>query len=128
MTMPAATASAPAVSAAISEWRSAIGAAYVSTAADDLRAAAGATFPTRATVFAIVRPADTREVQECVRIANKFTVPLYPVSTGRNWGYGSRSPVRDAVILDLGRLNKIIDLNEDLAYVTVEPGVTQRQL
>ena len=77
---------------------------------------------TRAVVIAIIRPANTQEVQECVRIANRFTVPLYPISTGRNWGYGSRSPVRDAVILDLGRLNKIIDLNEDLAYVTRRAG------
>ena len=126
--MPAATAPAPAVSAAIAEWRSAIGAAHVSTAADELRAAGAATFPTRAVVIAVIRPANTQEVQECVRIANRFKVPLYPISTGRNWGYGSRAPVRDAVILDLGRLNEIIDLNEDLAYVTVEPGVTQRQL
>jgi 4-cresol dehydrogenase (hydroxylating) len=32
------------------------------------------------------------------------------------------------VLLDLGRLNRIIELDEELAYVTIEPGVTQRQL
>jgi 4-cresol dehydrogenase (hydroxylating) len=32
------------------------------------------------------------------------------------------------VLLDLSRMNRIVDFNEDLAYVTVEPGVTQRQL
>ncbi len=31
-------------------------------------------------------------------------------------------------LLDLGRLNRILDFDEALAYVTVEPGVTQRQL
>src|SRR5205823_2405790 len=31
-------------------------------------------------------------------------------------------------LLDLARLNRIIDFDEELAYVTIEPGVTQRQL
>ena len=63
-----------------------------------------------------------------MRIANRHRVPIYPISTGKNWGYGSRSPVRDSVLLDLGRLDRIIEVNEELAYVTLEPGVTQRQL
>ena len=33
-----------------------------------------------------------------------------------------------SVLLDLGRLNQIVDFSEELAYVTVEPGVTQGQL
>src|SRR5262249_33621177 len=35
---------------------------------------------------------------------------------------------RDAVLVDLGRLNQIVDFDEELAYVTLEPGVTQGQL
>lgn len=31
-------------------------------------------------------------------------------------------------LLDLSRLNQIVDFNEELAYVTVEPSVTQSQL
>jgi 4-cresol dehydrogenase (hydroxylating) len=37
-------------------------------------------------------------------------------------------PTADAVLLDLGRLNRILEFDEDLAYVTIEPGVTQGQL
>jgi 4-cresol dehydrogenase (hydroxylating) len=37
-------------------------------------------------------------------------------------------PVCDGVLLDLSRLNRIVDFDEKLAYVTLEPGVTQRQL
>ena len=33
-----------------------------------------------------------------------------------------------SVLIDLSRLNRILDFHEKLAYVTVEPGVTQRQL
>ncbi len=87
------------------------------------------TFATSQRVVAIVQPRDRAEVQECMRVANALRVPVYPVSTGKNWGYGGRVPPADAsVLLDLGRMNRIVDYDEDLAYVTVEPGVTQRQL
>ncbi|MBT3221309.1 MAG: FAD-binding oxidoreductase, partial [Proteobacteria bacterium] len=43
--------------------------------------------------------------------------------------YGSRVPTDDgSIILELHRLNRIVEYSEDLAYVTVEPGVTQQQL
>jgi 4-cresol dehydrogenase (hydroxylating) flavoprotein subunit len=88
-----------------------------------------ATFATTQTVPAIIRPGNRAEVQECVQIANQYKTPIYPISKGKNWGYGSSVPAQDGcVIMDLGRLNRIIDYNEKLAYVTVEPGVTQRQL
>ena len=34
----------------------------------------------------------------------------------------------NCVILDLRRMNRILDFSEELAYITVEPGVTQRQV
>lgn len=111
------------------EWESVLGREYVSTGEADLRAASTATFATRQQVLAIIRPGTRQEVQQCLRIANRFRVPVYPVSSGRNWGYGSRvPPAFDCVLLDLSRMRGISDFNEDLAFVTVEPGVTQRQL
>ena len=72
----------------------------------------------------------TREhIQLSLRIANKHRTPVYVISSGFNWGYGSRVPVEDnCVILDLRRMNRILDFSEELAYITVEPGVTQRQV
>jgi 4-cresol dehydrogenase (hydroxylating) len=76
-----------------------------------------------------VRPGTRAEVQGCVQVANRFRVPLYPISGGKNWGFGSRVPTFDcSVVLDLGRLDRIVELDEELAYVVIEPGVTQRQL
>src|SRR5262245_38067897 len=118
----------PTLTRALSAWRGAIGSSSVSTEPEILKTAGTATFATKRQVLAILRPADRPQVQECVRIANQFRVPIYPISTGKNWGYGSRAPVDDAVLLDLGRLNRILDFDETLAYVTVEPGVTQQQL
>jgi 4-cresol dehydrogenase (hydroxylating) len=107
----------------------AVGAAHVVTDRPALEAAGTATFAWSQRVLAVVRPGDRREVQECVRIANRYRVTLYPVSSGRNWGFGSSVPTTDgAVLLHLGRMNRILELNETLAYATIEPGVTQGQL
>ena len=113
---------------ALAAWRASLGPAHVSCEAAELARAGTATFPTTATVAAVIRPADRAEVQQAVRIALEFGIPLYPVSSGKNWGYGSKAPSGDAVLLDLGRMNRILDFDEALAYVTVEPGVTQGQL
>jgi len=94
-----------------------------------LAQASTATFATCNSIAAILRPGTREQVQDCVRAANRCRVTLYPVSTGKNWGYGSRVPTADAaVLLDLGRMNRILAWSEPHAYVTVEPGVTQRQL
>jgi 4-cresol dehydrogenase (hydroxylating) len=94
-----------------------------------LAAAQTATFATTQRVLAEVAPGNRQEVQECVRIANRHQVPLYPLSKGKNWGYGSRVPTHDgSVILDLGRMSRVVAFNEQLAYVTIEPGVTMRDL
>ena len=93
-----------------------------------LASAGTGTFATSSRVLAILRPGNRDHVQEIVRTANRHRVPLYPFSTGKNWGYGSRVPARDGVLVDLGRMNRIVAFDEQLAYVTIEPGVTQRQL
>lgn len=116
------------LSTALVAWSEAIGVAHVLRDPEALRQASTTTFATNTTVKAIIRPGNRDEVQQCVQIANRFGTPIYPISTGKNWGYGSRVPVRNGVSLDLGRLNRILDFDEELAYVTIEPGVTQRQL
>lgn len=113
---------------ALSQWSAVIGAANVKSSAPDVCAAATATFATHQEIPAILQPGSVSEVQDCVRIANEYRIPLYTISTGRNWGYGSKVPVQHAALMDLGRLNRIVDFDEELGYVTVEPGVTQRQL
>ena len=106
-----------------------VGAEYVTSEDAPLRAAETGTYETGNGVSAIVRPANRLEVQECMRAANRLRLRIYPISSGRNWGYGSRMPAADnCVLLDLGRMNRIVDFSKELAYVTVEPGVTQAQL
>lgn len=79
---------------------------------------------------AVVYPSNTQDVQAVVRAANKHGVQLYPVSTGNNIGLGSRSPVgAGQVVVDLGRkMNKILEINDTLAYAVVEPGVSYQMM
>ncbi len=115
--------------AARDAWAGIVGAAHVIDHRAATAAAATATFATDVRVPLIVCPETHEQVQACVRVAHAHGIPLYPVSSGLNWGYGSRVPVSDGnVILDLGRMRRIVDFDESLAYVTVEPGVTQQQL
>src|SRR5580704_1648892 len=114
---------------ALLEWAHTVGPENVITDGSSLRAAETGTFATDQRIPAIVRPADREQVQQCLRIANRWQTPVYPISSGKNWGYGSRVPASDGcVLLDLGRMNRIVDFSEELGYVTVEPGVTQAQL
>jgi len=59
---------------------------------------------------AVVTPGSTEEVQEAVRIANRHGIPLSPISTGKNNGYGGPSPrLTGAIVVDLGkRMNRIL--------------------
>ncbi|MFI6920674.1 FAD-binding oxidoreductase [Nonomuraea spiralis] len=73
-------------------------------------------------------PDDVEQVRAIVGSVVKG-VTLYPLSTGHNWGLGSREPVRDgAVVLDLRRLDRVRLLDLDLGVAVVEPGVTQGRL
>lgn len=114
---------------AIEAWTQLLGADRVLSDRSLLRDAQTATFLTRQQIPVILQPGSREEVRQCLKIANQYDLPVYPIGSGKNWGYGSRVPVEDGcALLDLSRLNRIVDFDEELAYVTIEPGVTQRQL
>jgi 4-cresol dehydrogenase (hydroxylating) len=69
------------------------------------------------------------QIQEILVICNKYKIPIWTISTGKNLGYGSAAPAeRGQVVLDLKRMNRILEVDKDLAYALVEPGVTYQQL
>ena len=74
---------------------------------------------------AAVAPATAEQVQAVVRIANQYRIPLYAISTGKNLGYGGSAPAyTGSVVVDLKRMNRIIEVDEANASVLVEPGVS----
>ncbi|MCX6501465.1 MAG: FAD-binding oxidoreductase [Microbacterium sp.] len=78
---------------------------------------------------AVVQPTTVEQVQDIVRLANRFEVPLWPHSQGRNLGHGGPSPrVRGAIQLGFQRMNRVLEIDDELAYAVVEPGVTWQDL
>ena len=81
--------------------------------------------PDEKVASAAIAPDSAEEVQQVVQVANEFGIPLYPISTGRNLGYGGSAPVLSgSVVLDLKRMNRILEVDERNAYALVEPGVS----
>ena len=110
-------------------WRAVVGESSVWDAETAQRHFGADTGGARRNLAGALRVKDADQVPELMRIAQQFGVPVHPISTGRNWGYGTALPVRDGChILDLSGLQQIRAFDEDLGVVTVEPGVTQGML
>ena len=121
--------SPPDLSNAVEEWRGRLGPLNVLFSESVRNDYAKSTLPVIRRPSGVLRPANTKEVQAAVRIAAKYRIPVYPISRGKNWGYGSASPVTDGqVIVDLSRMNRVLEVNDQLAYAVIEPGVSQGQL
>jgi 4-cresol dehydrogenase (hydroxylating) flavoprotein subunit len=73
---------------------------------------------------AVVTPQSVEDVQEIVRIANEFRVPLWTFGQGRNYAYGGPAPrVRGSIQLSFRKMNRVLEVDDELAYAVVEPGV-----
>ena len=76
-----------------------------------------------------VAPASVEQVQAILKVANQYRQPLWPVSTGKNMGYGMATPATAGqMVLDLKRMNRILDVDVELGTALLEPGVTYQQL
>jgi 4-cresol dehydrogenase (hydroxylating) len=116
-------------SQAIAMIRGVVGEAYVETGPEDLERHSRTIIPWERKCAAVVYPGSTEEIRRIVEIANRFGLRLWTFGQGKNWGYGTTTAVHDgAVVVLLQRMNRIIEVNEELAYALIEPGVTQRQL
>ena len=82
---------------ALAEFGAAIGKDWVFTSDEDVALYRDAYTPfwgepEERLASAAVAPDSTEAVQAIVRIANKYKIPLYPISTGKNLGYGGSAP------------------------------------
>ena len=115
---------------AVKEFEGAVGKPWVFTADDDVALYKDAYSPwlgepEERVASAAIAPNTTEEVSQVVRTANKFKIPIYPISTGKNLGYGGSSPnLSGSVVLDLKRMNRVLEVNEANHSALVEPGVS----
>ena len=79
----------------------------------------------------VIKPESTDEVKEVVKILNEERIPIVPRSGGLDYHGNAVPTVEQAVVLDLSKMSKIIDIDptgEEGMYAEVEPGVTFGQL
>ncbi|HTD51516.1 MAG TPA: FAD-dependent oxidoreductase [Thermoanaerobaculia bacterium] len=114
---------------AIARLEDIVGKAHVSTGEEEIDRRSRCIIPWRRRCAAVVYPGSVEEIRQIVLAAAQLKLPLWTFSKGKNWGYGATMANRDgAIVLILERLNRILEVNEELAYAVVEPGVTYRQL
>jgi FAD/FMN-containing dehydrogenase len=75
----------------------------------------------------VVKPKDAQEVQKVVSFANEHKIPVVPTSSKVHF-YGATIPRQGGIVLDLSRMNKILELDADNRRVRIEAGVTWEQL
>lgn len=72
-----------------------------------------------------VQPSCVEEVQASLRLASELGIHLWTSSMGRNYGYGGSAPVANGgVVLNLRRMNRVLDIDVANGFAAVEPGVT----
>lgn len=80
----------------------------------------------RGTAQALVYPLTTEEVSAVMRLAWQRRIPVTPRGAGTNL-VGSTVP-DGGIILDLSRMNRILEVDPDTFTVTAEPGVLLQDL
>lgn len=75
----------------------------------------------------VVRPEKVEEIQKILKLANKHLIPVYPRGAGTGLSGGSL-PIKGGIVLDLTRMNRILEIDEDNLVAVVEPGVITEQL
>ena len=76
----------------------------------------------------VVMPKTGEEVQQIVKLANEHLFPIYPRSFGVNIAGSALPYTAGGVVLDLKRMDRIIEINPDTMTATIEPGVTWGRL
>jgi alkyldihydroxyacetonephosphate synthase len=75
----------------------------------------------------ITWPEDSNHISEILKIANREKIPIVPFAEGSGV-VGGAIPVKGGIIIDLKRLNKIIEINDQNLTVTVQTGMNGMNL
>ncbi|HWI83541.1 FAD-binding oxidoreductase [Ramlibacter sp.] len=76
---------------------------------------------------AVVFAESTQDVADAVKLASQYEVPVIPFGVGSSLE-GHLLAVQGGISLDLGRMNKVLSVNPEDLTVTVQPGVTRKQV
>jgi glycolate oxidase len=72
----------------------------------------------------VVAPKTTEQVQKVVQLANREKIPIVPMGNGMALT-GLVIPLKGGIVMDMKRMNKILEVNERARYAVVEGGTSQ---
>lgn len=75
----------------------------------------------------VVLPESTSEVQAVVKVAALHGIPLLAKGGGSN-RTGMLIPIHGGIVVDTIRMNKVLEVSVPDLYVTVQPGITLKEL
>jgi glycolate oxidase len=75
----------------------------------------------------VVRPGSAADIQALVRLANRENVPITPRGAGSGLS-GGAVPLFGGIVLDVGRLNRILEIDTENLMIVVEPGVITSEI
>lgn len=75
----------------------------------------------------VVIPQTTEEISACVTLANEYRIPLCPRGAGTAQT-GGPVAVLGGILMDLSKMDRILEIDHKNMQVTVEPGVVPSQL
>lgn len=70
----------------------------------------------------LVTPRSAGQVAEVVKLASRYSIPVYPRGAGTNLS-GGAVPVQGGIVLSLLKMNSILEIDPDNLIATVQPGV-----
>ena len=76
---------------------------------------------------AVVFAESTQDVADAIQLAAQFQVPVIPFGVGSSLE-GHLLAVQGGISVDVSRMNKVLSINAEDLTVTVQPGVTRKQL
>lgn len=76
---------------------------------------------------AVVFAESTQDVADAVRLASEHDTPVIPFGVGSSLE-GHLLAVQGGISIDVARMNKVLSVNAEDLTVTVQPGVTRKQL
>ncbi len=112
----------------VTQLASAIGHDYVLTGDEDRNFYAMDVYSQRELPIAVVQPGSMSDAVEIARIAGAAGVALVPRGGGASYTEAYLPDTANSLLIDTSRMNRILEINEEDMYVTVEPGVTWAEM
>ncbi|HHQ14881.1 MAG TPA: FAD-binding oxidoreductase [Chromatiales bacterium] len=106
----------------------ALGAEHVLTDPADREFYSTDVYNHRETPLAVVQPGGIEDLRAVARIASAAGVALVARGGGASYTDGYLPTTANSLLVDTGRMNRILTINAEDMYVTVEPGVTWAEL